>query len=128
MLLSMLVAASLGAPVHVAATTCSGGGIAVVAAHASKPDVDQSGVAHYKVGVTVKNKGARQPGNALDSVVMYQQDTRTDTKGLQPLAAGATQTVWFSFIRNADTEAGSTNLKFGIEPSSCSAGWKAIKV
>jgi len=127
-LLSMLVAATLGAPVQVAATACSGGRIAVVSAKASAPTTDQSGVAHYKVSVTVKNKGARQPGNALDSVVMYQQETRTDTKGLQPLAAGGTQTVWFAFVRNADTEAGSTNLKFSVEPSSCAAGWKTIKV
>ena len=128
MLLSMLVAASLGTPAQGAATACSGGGIAVVSAHASAPDVDQNGVAHYKIGVTVKNHGRRQPGNALDSVVMYQQDVRTDTRGLQPLAAAGTQTVWFAFERNNDTEAGSTNLKFGVEPSSCSAGWKVIKV
>ena len=128
MLFSLLAAAALGAPVQVAANACSGASIVIVSAKASAPQTDQNGVAHYKVGITVKNAGARQPGNALDSVVMYQQDTRTDTKGLQPLAAGGTQTVWFSFIRNADTEAGSTNLRFGIEPSACSAGWKAIKV
>jgi hypothetical protein len=46
---------------------------------------------------------------------MYIRDEKTDVKGLQPLAAGASQTVVFTFRRSADAGRGTTNLRFAMQ-------------
>jgi hypothetical protein len=46
---------------------------------------------------------------------MYEYAIRHDVKGLQPLASGASQTVFFEVKRSADAGMGTTPLRFRIE-------------
>jgi hypothetical protein len=116
-----LAAASIallgGAPaVARAQGSCSGADSGIVSVRTLPPVTDATGVSTFRVAVTVANVGtAKQAGNTLESVAMYEHGVRTDLKGLQPLAAGARETVVFSMRRSADAGAGSTNLQFVLK-------------
>lgn len=69
----------------------------------------------YDVAVTVKNTGsATEPSSLLQSVQVFQDATKVDQKGTQPLAAGAHTTVHYRFSRSSEAEAGSTHLFFRL--------------
>ena len=69
----------------------------------------------FDVAVTVKNDGAAsEPDSLLQSVQVFQDQTKVDQKGTQPLAAGASETVHYQFSRSSDAEAGSTHLHFRL--------------
>ena len=69
----------------------------------------------YDVAVTVKNTGSQaEPASLLQSVQVYQDQTKVDQKGTQPLAAGASTTVHYSFSRSSEAEQGSTHLHFRL--------------
>ncbi|HEV8020544.1 MAG TPA: CARDB domain-containing protein [Candidatus Lustribacter sp.] len=69
----------------------------------------------YNVAVTVKNTGsAAEPSSLLQSVQVYQDATKVDQKGTQPLAAGGQTTVHYIFTRSSEAQAGSTHLHFRL--------------
>ena len=69
----------------------------------------------YDVTVRVKNVGpASEPDSLLQSVQVFQDQTKVDQKGTQPLAAGASETVHYQFSRSSEAEAGSTHLHFRL--------------
>jgi len=112
----LLALTTLASPTQMAAApVCSGAATAIATVRAYPPTDGDSGINLYRIGVTVENVGAgKQAGNTLDSVVMYQQGVKTDVKGLRPLAAGASQTVIFSFQRSTDAGRGTTKLRFRV--------------
>jgi hypothetical protein len=131
--LILLVPAALGGSTQIAvAGMACAGGTAITGVKAEPPMLDGTGVNHYRVAVTVENTSAtKQSANTLDSVVMYQQGTKTDVKGLHPLAASASQTVIFTFQRSAEAIHGSTNLRFKVvsaqsSDQDCSASSQAV--
>ena len=69
----------------------------------------------YDVAITVKNNGAAsEPSDVLQSVQVFQDTTKVDQKGTQPLAAGTTTTVHYTFTRSSEAQAGTTHLRFGL--------------
>ena len=68
-----------------------------------KSVVPNGAIDTVNVSVTVRNRGsAKQPGNTLQSVVIYQSQTKTGTKGIPPLAPGQKYTFVYSFQRSAE--------------------------
>ena len=64
------------------------------------------------VAITVENVGtAKQPGNTLQSVEIYQSETKTGTKGIPPLRPGQSYTFVYSFARSSEAAARSTSLR-----------------
>jgi len=69
----------------------------------------------YDIAVTVKNTGsAAEPSSLLQSVEVYQDATKVDQKGTQPLAAGAATTVHYRFSRSSEAQSGSTHLRLRL--------------
>lgn len=68
----------------------------------------------YDVSVTVKNDGPAEPSSLLQSVQVYQDQTKVDQKGTQPLPAGGSTTVHYRFSRSSQAEPGSTRLHFRL--------------
>jgi hypothetical protein len=98
----------------VATGTCSGADPAISGANV-KSVTNVSGVNNYVVGVSVTNRGnAGQPSNVLQSVDVFQNGNKVDTKGIPPLAAGQLYHFNFSFTRSAGAADGTTRLKFAI--------------
>jgi hypothetical protein len=113
MMLIPLLVALLAGNVQIAAA-CSGPEPSIV--QAAVQSMTQNGsLNHYVVAITVTNQGsARQPGNTLQSIAVYQNGDKVDQKGLQPLRPGQSQTVTYGFDRNHRSEARSTNLRFKL--------------
>jgi hypothetical protein len=105
-----------GAPAQVAMNgMCMGPDLAITSVHHSRPHLDASGRNAYTIAVTATNVGMHgQAGNALDSIALAENGVRLDVKGLQPLPAGASQTVTFIFRRAADAGMGTSPLHFRI--------------
>ena len=79
------------------------------------PISDNGQLAAYDFAITVKNNGsAKQPSSVLQSVVIYQDATKVDQKGAQPLGAGATETVHYRFTRSNQARMGSTHMRFQL--------------
>ncbi len=69
----------------------------------------------YTLDVTVTNLGsARQPGNTLQSVVIYLDGQKKDRKGLPPLGPGQTYSFPYVVHRNPDAARGSTSVRFRL--------------
>lgn len=69
----------------------------------------------YDVAITVKNTGnAGEPSSLLQSVQVYQDATKVDQKGTQPLAPGQSETVHYRFQRSSEARPGSTHLRFQL--------------
>jgi hypothetical protein len=114
-LASLLSPGAAGAPAVVAMSTCTGPDLAITSVRHSRPHLDASGRNAYSIAVTATNVGARgQAGNSLDSIALFENGVRLDVKGLQPLPAGASQTVTFVFRRAADAGMGTSPLRFRI--------------
>jgi CARDB len=94
--------------------TCSGADPAIAAVHpwlaSSTPNVSR-----YKIGITVANVGRmKQAANVLQSVVMHQNDVKTDSKGVPPLRPGQSYTVTFTMARSSDADVNTTQLRFEL--------------
>ena len=69
----------------------------------------------YDVRITVTNTGSQgEPSSLLQSVQVFQDQTKVDQKGTQPLAAGRATTVHYRFSRSSEAEQGSTHLHFRL--------------
>jgi len=77
---------------------------------------DSNGLTHYTVGITVQNLGTmRQRSDLLQSIDVDQDDQRVDVIGLLPLRPRQTQHVTYSFVRSAESGAGTTSLLFTLD-------------
>ena len=131
----MLTALTLAVAIPLIAAAGACADPAIVAAGVQS--VQHNGeVDHIVVGVTVKNLGtADESPSLLQSVEIFQDATRVDRKGVQPLKAGASSTFTYAFDRNADAHANSTRLRFELhlsDPhravSDCSTGNDVFRV
>jgi hypothetical protein len=106
MLASVLLVAAAAAP---AAARCPAD-VAIVGA--SLKSIDAAGpIGKVNVAITVRNVGtARQPGNTLQSVQIFQGETKTGTKGIPPLRPGESYTFIYSFPRSVEAARHSTQL------------------
>jgi hypothetical protein len=101
---SALVPASAAQPGQVAITSA-----------ALKSTSVSGAIRTVNVAVTVTNHGsAKEPSNVLQSVVTVQDGTKTGTKGIPPLAPGASYTFVYSFQRAVGARPGSTRLTFRL--------------
>lgn len=112
MLDALLAAISLPILAMTSGAACAGPTIT----HAVAVQAGNNGnLTSYNVAVTVKNTGsAAEPSSLLQSVEVFQDATKVDQKGTQPLAAGAQTTVHYVFSRSSEAEAGSTHLHFRL--------------
>jgi hypothetical protein len=82
---------------------------------AAGPVGNNGNLTTYAFAVTIKNVGgANQSSSALNSIQIYQDATKVDQKGAQPLHAGATETIRYTFQRSSDARAGTTRLRFHL--------------
>jgi hypothetical protein len=84
--------------------------------HAAASELGSNGnLTQYDVAITVKNTGSQgEPASLLQSVQVYQDQTKVDQKGTQPLSAGGSATVHYRFSRSSEAEQGSTHLHFRL--------------
>lgn len=95
-----------------AANSCPDPALANVVA---TPVSDNGNLAEIDFAITVKNAGtANEPASLLQSVMIYQDATKVDQKGAQPLAAGASETLHYRFTRSNEAHAGSTHMRFQL--------------
>jgi hypothetical protein len=88
--------------------------VAIVSASV-KSIVPQGAINMINVAITVENVGtAKQPGNTLQSVVIYQSETKTGTKGIPPLRPGQSYTFVYSFARSSEAAPRSTALRLRL--------------
>jgi hypothetical protein len=74
------------------------------------------GLNHYTIAITVQNQGSmRQPSNLLQSVDVFQDGSRVDRIGLQPLRPNQMQKVTYGFDRAADAGDGTTHFIFSLD-------------
>jgi hypothetical protein len=93
--------------------TCPGADPAIT--KVTKSQAAGSDLNAYTLEVTVTNLGSvRQPGNTLQSVVIYLDGQKKDEKGLPPLAPRQTYSFPYVVHRNSDAARGSTSVRFHI--------------
>lgn len=79
------------------------------------PVSDNGSLAAYDLAITVANVGSRnQPSSVLQSVNIYQDATKVDQKGAQPLRAGASETLHYRFDRSSEAHQRSTHMRFQL--------------
>jgi hypothetical protein len=124
MLRTIIAALILAASSVVAASaTCGAPAISGVAVK----NVDSAGnLSHYHISGTVVNNGSSQASNVLQSVDIYQGQTKLDTRSVPPLKAGQSFAFTYTADRASDAGKGTTTLRFQLDPapssSDCSAG------
>jgi hypothetical protein len=102
---------------------------AIVSAHASTVG-DNGRLTTYDVAVTLQNLGlGGEASSLLQSVQVFQDETKVDQIGAPPLRPGGRATVHYRFQRASEARAGSTHLRFrlverdphGVPITDCSA-------
>jgi len=79
------------------------------------PISDNGNLSAYDLAITLKNSGdVNQPSSILQSVIVYQDATKVDQKGAQPLKAGSAETVHYRFSRSNQARMGSTHMRFQL--------------
>jgi hypothetical protein len=79
------------------------------------PVADNGNLSTIDLAITLKNVGtAAEPSSLLQSIVIYQDATKVDQKGAQPLGAGAAETVHYRFSRSSEARMGSTHMRFQL--------------
>jgi archaellum component FlaG (FlaF/FlaG flagellin family) len=82
---------------------------------AAGPVANNGNLTTYAFAVTLKNVGgANQPSSVLNSIQIFQDATKVDQKGAQPLRAGASETIRYMFQRSSDARPGTTRLRFHV--------------
>lgn len=93
-----------------AAVACAGADPALVSARVQGTSSDGR-VNRYSLAIRVANLGrAKQPSNVLQSVEIYQNDIKLDTKGLPPLRPGQNYSFTYIFQRSIDAGDGTSTL------------------
>jgi hypothetical protein len=97
-----------------AQAACPGADPAIVAAGVRSTTSDGS-VNRYTIAIRVANVGrAKQPSNLLQSVDIYENGIKLDTKGLPPLAPGKGYTFTYVYQRSTDAGAGTSVLRMHL--------------
>jgi hypothetical protein len=110
-LLSALVAAGAAVP----AVAAQQGGMTAISSAAWKTTNTDGSIANVQVAVTVTNSGsAKEPSNTLQSVEIWQDGTKTGTKGIPPLGPGRSYTFTYTAQRNRQAPVGTTHLVFKL--------------
>jgi hypothetical protein len=105
------------------AVTCSGSDPQIVGLSAKSEGASGSLVRFLITGSVVNRGAAAQASNLLQSVVIYDADDKLDTKSIPPLKPGQSFTFSYDSTRSAEAGAGSTILRFKLDPiSPCSVG------
>jgi hypothetical protein len=96
------------------ASACSGADPSITGAKVTST-TPRGDMNQISVTVTVVNNGSMsQQGNTLQSVDVYQNNTKVDRKGLPPLKGGQAYTFPYVFDRAADAGTGTTDLRFQL--------------
>src|SRR5271166_3726184 len=112
---NILILAALTLAQNPAPATCVGAAPAI-ASVVNKGATQDGGSNRYQLAVTVVNRGTQpQAGNVLQSVDVYQHDTKRDAKGIPPLRPGQSYTYVYQFLRSADAGDGTTTLEFRLD-------------
>ncbi len=113
-----------------ASAGCAGADPAIASARVQSTNSDGR-VNRYSLAIRVVNLGrAKQPSNVLQSVEIYQNDIKLDTKGLPPLRPGQAYSFIYVFQRSIDAGVGTSTLALKLvmrQPSppgkqDCNAG------
>jgi hypothetical protein len=108
-MLDLLVALATLPLVAMSGTSCADPAITMAVA---SPVAGNADLNTYDVAVTVKNLGGKaQPATLLQSVEFYQNATKVDQKGLQPLKPGGSQTVHYRMQRSSEARPGTTRVR-----------------
>jgi len=108
--LFVFVQASTG----VANAACKGADPAIVSA-AVKGITSDGKVNRYALNIRVVNFGSmKQPSNVLQSVQVYQNAIKLDTKGLPPLKPGQAYNFTYVFQRSIDAGDGTSTLNLKL--------------
>jgi hypothetical protein len=103
---------ALAMPLVAMGSSCADPAITHVSA---SPTSDNGSLAGYDFAITVKNIGTvNQPSSVLQSVIVYQDATKVDQKGAQPLKAGASETLHYHFQRSNEARPNSTHMHFTL--------------
>ncbi len=109
-LLLLAAAFTLARPAAGAAVPCAGADPAIVSARVQGTNSDGR-VNRYSLAIRVANLGRlKQPSNVLQSVEIYQNDIKLDTKGLPPLRPGQAYSFTYVFQRSVDAGEGTSTL------------------
>jgi hypothetical protein len=120
----------------VAHAACSGADPAILSAGVHSTNSDGR-VNRYSIAIRVVNLGrSKQPSNLLQSVDVYENGIKLDTKGLPPLRPGQAYTFTYVYQRSTDAGTGTTELHLNLtvhQPSppgkqDCNAGNDAYTV
>jgi hypothetical protein len=96
------------------ASECTGVDLAVRSV--SVKSVSTSGnLNRYEITGTVTNVGSVSQGaDALQSVDIYQEDEKLDSKSIPPLKAGQSYSFSYTSMRSTDAGKGTTHLRFQL--------------
>ncbi|MBV8373882.1 MAG: hypothetical protein JO302_00075 [Candidatus Eremiobacteraeota bacterium] len=108
----LIAAALMPAP---AAAACLGSNPAIT--HVSVINHTTSGqVSRYHLVGTVTNEGTSgQPSNTLQFVTIWHDTDKVDSRGIPPLALGASYNFSYDWLRAPDAGAGTTKLTFRMD-------------
>jgi hypothetical protein len=125
-MLELIVVAALVPLIASASPDCA----APTIVSATKTSMHRDGARNiYETAIVVKNTSNReQSPSVLESVEVFQDDTKVGEIGLLPIAPGHSQTVHYELQRSANGRTGSTQLQFrlvmndphGMAGSACS--------
>ena len=111
--LSLLLIPAIFGLIHAPAglaSACKGADPAIVSA-VVKGITSDGRVNRYALNIRVVNFGSmKQPSNVLQSVEIYQNDIKLDTKGLPPLRPGQSYSFTYVFQRSIDAGTGTSTL------------------
>jgi hypothetical protein len=126
-MLGLIVVAALVPLIASASPDCAGPTIV----SATQTSMHRDGARNvYETAIVVKNMGSHeQSSSLLESVEVFQDDTKVGEIGLLPIAPGHSQTVHYELQRSAGGRKGSTQLQFrlvtddphGMASTACSA-------
>jgi hypothetical protein len=93
---------------------CSGADPAIVSARVQNTNSDGR-VNRYSISIRVVNLGrSKQPSNLLQSVDIYENGIKLDTKGLPPLRPGQAYSFTYMYQRSTDAGGGTTELNLNL--------------
>jgi hypothetical protein len=111
---TIIAALVLIAPAAVApAAACNG---PVVTAVVVKGVQTAGALNHYELSGTVVNDGASQASNVLQSVDIFENGEKLDTRSVPPLKAGESFAFTYVADRSSDAGKGTSKIAFQLDP------------
>ncbi|MBV8531994.1 MAG: hypothetical protein JO104_11820 [Candidatus Eremiobacteraeota bacterium] len=98
-----------------AVAACAGPNPAITSVHVPYHNTKGQLNIYHIVG-TVTNEGSSgQPSNVLQFVDIYQYGQKLDSRGIPPLAAGASYNFSYNWARSVEAAAGSSMMNFRMD-------------